>query len=86
MALLIIIGALVIVAVFFRIVIMWLYNGSGRSVLIVALFHSAYNSAWGMGDQRFTGELVSGPALLYAAGALVVLAVVITVLTRGRLA
>jgi uncharacterized protein len=46
---LIIVGALVIVAVFFRVVVMWLYNGSGRSVLVVALFHSAYNSAWGTG-------------------------------------
>ena len=86
LGLLIIIGALVIVAVFFRIVVMWLYNGSGRSVLIVALFHSAYNSAWSMGEQKFTGELFSGAALLYAVGALVVLAVVITVFTRGSLA
>ena len=85
-ALLIIIGALVIVAVFFRIVIMWLYNGSGRSVLIVALFHSAYNSATSLGEQKFTGELISGPALLYAVGALVVLAVLVVFFTRGHLA
>jgi membrane protease YdiL (CAAX protease family) len=84
-ALLIIIGALTKVAVFFRIVIMWLYNGSGHSVLIVALFHSAYNSATSLGEQKFTGELISGSALLYAVGVLVVLAVVIAVLTRGRL-
>ena len=76
-ALLIIIGAPTIVAVFFRIIIMWLYNGSGRSVLIVALFHSAYNSATSLGEQKFTGKLISGSALLYAVGALVVLAVVI---------
>src|SRR3712207_1953299 len=71
---------------FFRIVIMWLYNGSRRSVLIVALFHSAYNSATSLGKQEFTGELISGSTLLYAVGALVVLAAGITVLTRGRLA
>ena len=86
LALLIVTGALVIVALFFRIVIMWLYNGTGRSVLIVALFHSAYNSATSLGEQKFTGELISGSALLYAVGALVVLAVVITAFTRGRLA
>jgi len=79
-------GALVVVAVFFRIVVMWLYNGSGRSVLIVALFHSAYNSATSLGEQRFTGELISGPTLVYAVGTLVVLAVFVTAFTRGRLA
>ena len=83
---LIIVGALVVVAVFFRIVVMWLYNGSGRSVLIVALFHSAYNSATSLGEQRFTGELISGPTLVYAVGTLVVLAVFVTAFTRGRLA
>jgi membrane protease YdiL (CAAX protease family) len=85
LALLIVTGALMVVAVFFRIVVMWLYNGSGRSVLIVALFHSAFNSATSLGKQQFTGELISGPALLYAVGALVVLAAVITAFTGGRL-
>jgi uncharacterized protein len=80
---LIIVGALVIVAVFFRVVVMWLYNGSGRSVLVVALFHSAYNSAWGTGDQKFTGELNPGPAAtLIPIG---VVAVVVAAFTRGRL-
>ncbi len=66
---------------------MWLYNGSGRSVLVVALFHSAFNSATSLGAQRFTGELISGFAqLLIAFGVLVVVAVVLAVLTRGRLA
>lgn len=87
LATLIIIIAGIIVAIFFRTVIMWLYNGSGRSVLVVALFHSAYNSAWSMGDQKFTGELISGSALfLIPIGVLVVFAVAIAVLTKGRLA
>ena len=87
LASLIIVGALVVVAVFFRIVAAWLYNGSGRSVLVVALFHSAYNSAWGTGDHRFTGELISGPAAtLIPIGVVAVVAVVLTVLSRGRLA
>jgi membrane protease YdiL (CAAX protease family) len=84
--LLIVTGALVIMAVFFRIVIMWLYNGSGRSVLVVALFHSAYNSATSLGEQRFTGELIFGSALLYAVGALVALAMLVAAFTGGRLA
>jgi len=86
LALLIVFGALVIAMAFFQILVMWLYNGSGRSVLIVALFHSSYNSATSLGEQRITGELISGPTLLYAVGALVVLAVVIAAFTRGRLA
>jgi membrane protease YdiL (CAAX protease family) len=84
---LIIVVALVVVAVFFRVVVTWLYNRSGRSVLVVALFHSAYNSAWGTGDHRFTGELISGPAAtLIPIGVVALAAVVLTVLSRGRLA
>ena len=83
---LIIVGALVIVAVFFRVVVMWLYNGSGRSVLVVALFHSAYNSAWGTGDQKFIGELIPEPAAtLIPIGVVAVVAVVVAAFTRGRL-
>ncbi len=78
-----------IVGIFFRVVIMWIYNGSGRSVLIVALFHSAFNSA-GTGTDyatRFIEQIISGPAaLLIAIAVVAVVAVVITVLTRGRLA
>jgi hypothetical protein len=77
-----------IVVVFFRVVIMWLYNGTGRSVLIVALFHSAFNSA-GTGSEyarRFSEELIAGPAVLLIPMAVVaVVAVLVGVLTRGRL-
>jgi membrane protease YdiL (CAAX protease family) len=87
LASLIIVGALVVVAVFFRVVVTWLYNGSGHSVLVVALFHSAYNSAWGTGDHKFTGELISGPAAtLIPIGVVAVVAVVVAALSRGRLA
>jgi len=55
-------------------------------VLVVALFHSAYNSAWGTGDHKFTGELISGSALPYAVVVVAVVAVVLAALTRGRLA
>ena len=87
LGLLIVFGALVIMMTFFRIVVMWLYNGSGRSVLVVALFHSAFNSATSLGEQKFTGELISGSAQLFIAfGLLVVVAVVLAALTKGRLA
>ena len=80
---------LMIVAIFFRPLIMWLYNSTGRSVLIVALFHSAFNSA-GSGSgyaTRFVKELIPFPAVLLISIAVVaVLAVVIVLFTRGRLA
>jgi uncharacterized protein len=84
---LIIVVALMVVAVFFRVVVAWLYNGSGRSVLVVALFHSAYNSAWGTGDHKFTGELIPGPAAaLIPIGVVALAAVAVEALSRGRLA
>jgi hypothetical protein len=55
-------------------------------VLIVALFHSAYNSATSLGEQKFTGELISGSALLYAVVALVALTMLVVFFTRGCLA
>ena len=77
-----------IVVVFFRVGITWLYNVTGRSVLIVALFHSSFNSA-GTGSEyarRFIEELIAGPAVLLIPMVVVaVLAVLVAVLTRGRL-
>jgi hypothetical protein len=63
-------------------------NGTGRSVLIVALFHSSFNSVTGSGyATRFIRELIAGPAaLLICLAVLSVVAVLITLLTRGRLA
>ena len=79
-------GLVTIVAIFFRIIIGWLYNSTGRSVLVVALFHSAYNSATSAGDARFTEELITSPAaLLIPLGLTVVIAVVIAAFTKGRL-
>jgi hypothetical protein len=77
-----------VVAVFFRVVIMWLYNGAGRSVLIVALLHSAFNSVTGPQEAtRFVRELVAGPAALMIGLAVVAMvAMLVTVFTKGRLA
>ena len=87
LGLLVVLGALVVLMAFFRVVVAWLYNGSGRSVLVAALFHSAFNSATSLGEQRFVGELIPGPAqLVIAFGVLVVVAVGVAALTRGRLA
>ena len=77
-----------IASVFFRVVIMWLYNSTGRSVLIVALFHSSFNSVTGSEyATRFIEEIIVGPAALpISLAVVVVVAVVVAVLTRGGLA
>jgi len=80
------VGILAVFAVFIRILIMWLYNGSGQSVLIVGLFHSAFNMTNG---QKVTPELLglpAGLASLIPSLAVMVLAVLLVVVTRGRLA
>jgi membrane protease YdiL (CAAX protease family) len=75
-------------SIFFRVVIMWLYNSTGRSVLIVALFHSSFNSVTGSEyATRFVKEIIAGPAAVPIGLAVVaVVAVLVTVFTRGRLA
>jgi uncharacterized protein len=77
-----------IASIFFRVIIMWLYNGTGRSVLIVALFHSSFNSVTGSEyATRFIKSIIPGLAALPIGLAVVtVVAVLITVFTRGRLA
>lgn len=75
-----------VVAVFLRVLIMWVYNGSGRSVIIVGLFHSAFNVTIG---NEVMPELLNLPASqtsLMCLGVLAVLAVAVVVFTRGRLA
>src|SRR5918997_1152738 len=77
------IGFLMVFAVFVRVLIMWLYNGSGRSILIVGLTHAALNVVTG---QKVMVELLAGinPNLL-AAAVVAVLGVLVVVSTKGRL-
>jgi membrane protease YdiL (CAAX protease family) len=82
---LLLVGLTAVVAVFLRLLIMWLYNGSGGSILIVALFHSAFNMSTG---QQITPEVIVGvdPSLLnlLAWAAAAVVAVLIAIITSGR--
>jgi membrane protease YdiL (CAAX protease family) len=79
------IGITAIFAVFIRVLIMWLYNGSGRSVLIVALFHSSFNAI--SGSENVTPILIPGTAAsLIPIAAVAIIAVLVVVFTRGRLA
>jgi uncharacterized protein len=80
------VGILAVFAAFIRVLIMWLYNGSGQSVLVVGLFHSAFNMTNG---QKITPELLglpAGLATLIPSLAVMVVAVLLVVVTRGRLA
>ena len=80
------VGVMAVFAIFLRVLIMWLYNRTGRSVLLVALFHSAFNMTNG---QKITPDLLGLPeglASLIPLAAVAVIAVLLVVFTRGRLA
>src|SRR5918997_634334 len=51
------VGVVAVFAIFFRILAIWLYNVTGRSVLLVGLFHSSFNMVSG---QELMPELVPG--------------------------
>ena len=77
------VGVLAVFAIFFRVLIMWLYNVTGRSVLMVGLFHSAFNMVSG---QQVMPELLPGlNSNLLVAAVVAVLAVGLAVSARGRL-
>jgi uncharacterized protein len=71
-------------AIFLRVLIMWLYNVTGRSIFMVGLFHAAFNMVAG---QKIMPELVPGlNSNLLVVAVVTVLTVLIIVFTRGRLA
>ena len=76
-----------VASIFLRVVIMWLYNSTGRSVLIVALFHSSFNTVSGSEyTMKFIRELIVAPvSILISLAIVAAVAVLLTVLTRGRL-
>jgi CAAX protease family protein len=75
--------ALAVVHLAARVVMAWLYNSTGRSVLLVGLFHSSFDAAvW------YAKRITPGPAgtATYVGFAIVLAAaVVLVVATRGRL-
>ena len=79
------VSILAVAAIFFRVLVLWLYNGFGHSVLIVALFHSAFNMTNG---RKITPQLLLFPealASLVPWAAVAIVAVLLVVFTRGRL-
>ena len=80
------VGIMAVFAIFLRVLVMWLYNRTGRSVLLVALFHSAFNMTNG---QKITPDLLGlteGLASFVPVAAIAVIAVLLVVFTRGHLA
>jgi hypothetical protein len=76
-------GAFGISQLFGRVIIMWLYNNTHYSVLLVGMFHSSFNvtaSAFG----PFI-PVPAGSTFLIAAPVVAVAAVLLVVFTRGRL-
>ncbi len=75
-------GLFTISQLFARVVIMWLYNNTNRSVLLVGLFHSAFNTT----NNRFAREFIPAEDVFVLASGVVAVAAVLTVVfTRGRL-
>jgi len=66
---------------FGRVIIMWLYNSTNHSVLLVGMFHSSFNVTTSTFDSFIPREM----SFLIAVGVVVVAAVLLVVFTRGRL-
>ena len=67
-----------------RVVLGWLYNATGASVLLVAVLHASFDTT-----VNRVGPFIPGPdgtALVLATGAFLLAAVGLVVATRGRLA
>lgn len=66
---------------FGRVIIMWLYNNTYYSVLLVGMFHSSFNVTTSTFDSFIPREM----SFLLAVGVVAVAAVLLVVFTRGRL-
>jgi uncharacterized protein len=74
-------GVLGISQLFGRVIIMWLYNNTKCSVLLVGILHSSFNVTTSTFGPFIPREI----SFLIAAGVVVVAAVLIVIFTRGRL-
>jgi uncharacterized protein len=66
-----------------RVVMAWMYNNTGRSVLLVGLFHSTFDATVWWANRIVPGP--GGTAALLGSGVVLVAAVVLVIATRGRL-
>ena len=81
---LLVFGLLAIPQLCSRVLVAWLYNNTNRSVFLVGLFHSAFNTTTG----PFTREFIPATdedQFLILNGVIIIAAILIAVITRGRL-
>ena len=78
-------GALAFLQLFGRIVMMWLYNNTNRSVLLVGMFHSSFDATTAKFGLTFIPDYTTGVVTYLASGVVAVTAVLVVVFTRGRL-
>jgi uncharacterized protein len=80
----ILLGVLFIPQLASRFLVAWLYNSTQRSVLLVGLFHCAFNVT----ASTFSDKFIPGPeedVFLFTSGIVIIAAVVIVIVTKGRL-
>jgi uncharacterized protein len=82
-------GILAILQMFGRVVIMWLYNATGYSVLLVGLWHSSFDATTSAFGRTFAVPGPAGSAALSGfwipSAVVAAFAVLVVVFTRGRL-
>ena len=82
-------GILAVLQMFGRIVIMWLYNATGYSVLLVGLFHSSFDATTSAFGRTFVVPGPAGTAFLSGfvipSAVVALFAVLVVAFTRGRL-
>jgi hypothetical protein len=68
-----------------RFIAAWLYNSTGRSVLLVGLFHCAHNVT----AVEFSREFIPGPRdelFIFTSMVVIIFGTVVAIATKGRLA
>jgi len=74
-----------VVLLFARVVIIWLYNSTGQSVLLAGLFHCSFNATVNEFNREFLPGFSRQAWVGIASAIVVVAAVIIAVSTKGRL-
>lgn len=67
-----------------RVVVAWLYNNTNRSVFLVGVFHSAFNTANGPFSREFL-PLTDEDHFVVLMGVVIIAAIVLAVATKGHL-
>ncbi len=84
-AFLVLVVVQVVFSVFFRVAHTWLYNATGRSVLLAAVFHSSFNAVSSGGGMTLGKDLIGAEAGWIPLIVIVLLASVVAATTRGKL-